>query len=339
MERITIIVEARDKFSPTSQCLETLINNTPQPYDLIVVMGGASTDLKVEWLEKFGAKNTIFLFRSEFLNQGKARNIGLSFTKTRLAVLMDNDNFVRPGWLESLIKCQKETGAVMVVPLILETPRKIHTAGNDLYITHFEDKAYGHKNLRFHNMPLDEGSNLKRCRTDYAEMHCMLVQVEPTVRLGAFDENLLEMHECDSGLTWAKGGYEMWFEPTSVVLYDHFRQMSAGDIRLFAWRWDLRAVQDSYRLFHKKWNIDISEHGTFRDWLLRHNDNLGLLPRRFPSELALRVDRWMGRARHQLLEISRIPQYRLREYKKRKWGYHDWTVGLETKISSNGNVK
>jgi hypothetical protein len=42
---------------------------------------------------------------------------------------------VRPGWLRALLDCQREPGAVMVVPVILEAPSRIHTAGNSLYIT------------------------------------------------------------------------------------------------------------------------------------------------------------------------------------------------------------
>ena len=41
MEKCTIIVDARDRFSTTTKCLDTLLANTPEPHDLIVVMGGA----------------------------------------------------------------------------------------------------------------------------------------------------------------------------------------------------------------------------------------------------------------------------------------------------------
>lgn len=62
-------------------------------------------------------------------------------------------------------------------------------------------------------MPYIQGSNLKRERIDYGEWHCQLVEVEPTLRLGAFDENILEVGEVESRLTWAKVSYRMWFTP------------------------------------------------------------------------------------------------------------------------------
>ena len=42
MDRCTIIVNVRDRFSCLAECLERLIGETPEPHDLIVVVGGAS---------------------------------------------------------------------------------------------------------------------------------------------------------------------------------------------------------------------------------------------------------------------------------------------------------
>jgi GT2 family glycosyltransferase len=104
--------------------------------------------------------------RPEFLSQAAARNLGVTEAKTRLAVVMDCDNFVRPGWIEALVRCQNETGAVMVVPIVLEGEHRIHTAGNDLYIDLIDGVRFGHKCLRYHGKPYREGSNLGRCKTD-----------------------------------------------------------------------------------------------------------------------------------------------------------------------------
>lgn len=323
MEKCTIIVNTRDRFSSTTRCLETLIANTPTPYELIVVMGGAPERLKEEWLAKFGAQAK-FIFRPEFLNQAQARNIGLREAKTRLAVVIDNDVYVRPGWLEALVQCQQETGAGMVVPIMLETERIIHTAGNGLYITHENGKAYGHKELRFHGMVLGERCNLKRERTDYGELHCQLVEVEPALRLGVYDETIQEVGEVDSGLTWAKAGKERWFEPASVVFYALHGPVRSEDIRLFMWRWDMRLILKGYRHFERKWNLDITEHGTFRDFLLDYNGRVGLLPRLFPSRLSVRVDKAVFRARRAASRLSVIPKALFRNYKAWRIGYFAW---------------
>lgn len=329
MERCTIIVNARDRFSTTTKCLETLFANTPEPFDLIVVMGGAPEHLTREWQQRFGERAR-FIFRPTFLKQAEARNIGLREATTRLAVCLDNDNFVRPGWLEALLRCQRETGAVMVVPLILETPHRIHTAGNDLYVTKDNGTAYGFKTLRYFGMYYGEQSNLTREPTDYAEMHCQLVEVEPTLRLGANDERILEVGEVGQGLTFQQAGLTMYVEPAAVVHFALHHPLTADDIRLFAWRWDIRRVHEGYQYFAAKWGFDISERGGFRDWLVRYNSHLGLIPRLWPSEVSLRLDRRLGQVRERLVDLCLAPKYRYARFSRRRLGYDDWTAGIST---------
>jgi len=326
MEPCTIIVNARDRFSTLERCLETLIANTPELGEVIVIIGGAPETLRHRWTQRFGTRMR-FLFQPHFLNQAQARNIALRQVTTRLAVVMDDDVFVRPGWLSPLIDCQQQTGAVMVVPNILEAERTIHTAGNELYVTYVNGKAYGHKELRFHSMPFVEGCNLKRQRTGYGELHCQLVEVEPSLRLGVFDEHIQEVGEVDFGLTCRKAGREMWFEPASVVYYAIRSPLHAEDIRLFAWRWDMRAIYEGYQYFERKWNMDITESGSFREFLLRYNSQLGLIPRLMPTELGLRIDRMLARLRRWpdiLLRLLRAPKSLLRRYKAWCIGYYVW---------------
>lgn len=142
MERCTIIVNVRDRFSCLAECLDRLTAETPEPHDLIVVVGGVPDRSRHDWLRRFGDRAR-FIFEPHFLNQAQARNIGLRAATSRFAVVMDNDVFVRAGWLKGLLDCQRETGAVMVVPLILETESRIHTAGNSLYITYENGRDSG----------------------------------------------------------------------------------------------------------------------------------------------------------------------------------------------------
>ena len=317
---------ARDRFSTLAGCLRVLRERTPEPHDLIVVVGGAPEARRRAWLDEFG-DGVRWIFRPEFLNQAQSRNIGLREVRTRLAVTMDDDVMVRPGWLSALLRCQAETGAVMVVPLILEADRRIHTAGNDLYVTHEDGRAYAHKELRFFGMTYGERANLERRRTDYGELHCQLVEVEATLALGAYDEQILEVGEVDSGLVWARAGREMWFEPTAVVQFSYGTPLEAEDIRFFEWRWDMRAVLEGYRHFERKWNMDMTEHGHFRDFLWYYNRQLGLLPRLFPSRWALRVDDGLRRLRWgagRLAAPLLLPAALARRYKARRLGFDSW---------------
>ena len=46
MDECTIVVVLRDRFSTTTRCLESLVRNTSESYELLVVMGGVPEHLK-----------------------------------------------------------------------------------------------------------------------------------------------------------------------------------------------------------------------------------------------------------------------------------------------------
>jgi hypothetical protein len=294
MDPVTIIVGPRDRFSVTDRWLDNLFATTPGAGDLhpvICVLGAAPPHLTARWQLRFGDRVT-FVLRSEFLNQPEVRNIGLGMATTRLAVVSDNDCYPRAGWLDALVSCQEETGAVMVSPLILERPDRIHCAGTDLYKNVVGGRELAHKYLRYHGYPYADGCNIQRSRIDYGELHLELVEVAPTLELGAFDERIPEVGEVDSGLTWAAGGREMWFEPAAVVHFDLNGPLEADDVEFFAWRWDLESIRKGYEVFEDKWGFDMTEEGGFHRFVVDYNATVGRLARLHPSAATVRWGRF-----------------------------------------------
>ena len=322
MDDCTIVVVLRDRFSTTTRCLETLAQNTPGAHELLVVMGGVPEHLQKNWRARFGDK-VRWLFEPKLLNPSESRNIGLREVRTRLAVLMDNDVYVRPGWLEPLIRCQAETGAALVVPIILDEERGIHTAGNSLFVTYLNGKAYGCKELRYGGQSYFEGCSLEREKTDYGELHCQLVVAETARKLGVYDERLREVAEVDSGLTWARAGSGMWLEPKSVVRFDYPSRISnVEDIRPFLFKWDTRAIVEGYQYFEKKWQMDITEGGKWPEFLVFLNSKLGLFPRMFPNAFGMFLDRVVhGTMRGGVLgPVKLLRSLRARILQRSAWG-------------------
>jgi glycosyltransferase involved in cell wall biosynthesis len=296
-EKCTIVVVTRDRFSLTVSCLDALLQNTPEPCEILAVLGGAPVSIQKTLAARYDDK-VRFIYGSRLLNPSESRNIGLTESKTRLAILMDNDVLVRPNWLSPLISCQNETGAAMIVPLVLDDEHSIHTAGNDLYITYKDGQSYGCKELRYGNHVFYDSCSLKRERTDYGELHCQLVDVEIARRLNVYDNKLREVAEVDSGLSWAKAGCAMWFEPSAVVHYKiPTRITRVEDIRPFLFKWDTAAIVESYDYFKKKWRMDIGDGGKWPRFLVMFNAKLGFLPRWFPSRAGLFLDECLCRAR------------------------------------------
>ena len=319
-ERCTVCVVLRDRFSTTFRCLDDLIAFTPEPYDLVVILGGTPLTVRSE-LEKRYASKARFLFVEPFLNQAEFRNIALRETKTDLVAILDNDVYVRAGWLPSMVRCLRETGAALVTPVVLEKPTVIHTAGNSLMITHKDGKPYGQKELRYAKLIYYESSDLKRAPVDYGELHCQLLRADVARRLGIFDEKLHEQTEVDSGLLMTRGGQAMWFEPTSVVHFDFPGRITrAEDIRPFLFKWDSGRIVKSMEYFQKKWGVDITEGGTFEGFTHYINQKLGLWSRLFPSHASVLADE----SYHRLKNLLGGPIQAWRMLKNRISGSQRW---------------
>lgn len=320
---VTIVFNARDQWSCTDVSLDLLCRNSPSDVPILAVIGGAPERLKHAWQRDHGHR-VDFVWVDRFLNQAEARNIGLRQIETPLAAVIDNDTFTRPGWLEPLLACRRETQAAVVVPLLLERPRRIHCIGCDLYITTQGGKQFGHKILRFHGFPYADGCNQVRKQTDYGELHCMLVEVAPTLDLVAFDEQIIEVGEVDSGLTYQTAGLTQFVEPASVVHFVEDAPLHAQDLDLYTWRWDMQRVRDGYEYFERKWGFDISEHGNFRHFLYQRNARVGLLTRSLPTEATFKLERLMQRAVLKARNLLQLPDTAWFRLRARQLNYEAW---------------
>ncbi len=290
IETCTIAVMPRDRFSTTEQCIEILYKNTPEPFELMVLLGGAPEDLKKRLQEKYGSRATL-VFEPEFLNGCELRNKALELAKTRLIVFVDSEVFVQPGWLAPLIECQKETDASMVSPIIIDRKNLIHTAGNDFFITEENGKKIGTMELRYANHFIGDTSNIPRRQTDFGEIHCQLAVVETARKVKAFDNRLREHQEMDAGLVLKEAGCIQMCEPRSRV-YLHYPELidEVQDIGIFQWKWEIDAMQKSIDLFYEKWNIDINHNNNFIEYFKKVNRRVGTFSRFYPSRIAIAVD-------------------------------------------------
>ncbi|WP_144869030.1 glycosyltransferase [Hyella patelloides] len=116
--QVTIIVVPRERFSYTRASLESIYNNTRQPFSLVYVDGNSPKNVQ-EYLKQKSQENNFRLIRTEhYLSPNKARNLALAAVNTEYTVFIDNDVCVESGWLEKLMNCAQETDATVVCPLV-----------------------------------------------------------------------------------------------------------------------------------------------------------------------------------------------------------------------------
>ena len=290
MEPVTIVVMPRDKFSVMERCLDDILKNTPEPFELWVLSGGTPEAAKKRWQERY-ASRAKFTFFPEYRNGADLRDHALDLLSTKLAVFVDNDVYVRPGWLEALVRCQRETGAAMVTPLILDRDERIHTAGGDFILMKKNGTTYASMELRYQHHRVLGALNLTRRETDLCEIHCTLVDVAVLKKIRPYDKSLREFQEMDSSLSLSKNGCRMMFEPESVVyLFYEDKLTDPQDMRFHMWKWDMRAMHEGFDHFKKKWGYDINPNNSFDKYLRAVNRRVGFFSRRWPSAASAKLD-------------------------------------------------
>lgn len=303
---ITIAVIPRERFGLTATVLDALYTHTEIPFRLVCVDGGSPRRVYRQ-LQARAAKHDFLLIRKDhFLSPNQARNIALRKINTRYVVFVDNDVLVTPGWLQSLVDCAEQTGCAICGPLQLIGPlqaERIHIAGG---IAHIAERDGRRTLIDEHRLcgrrVSDVRAALQREPCEQIEFHCMLARTDLFRDIGLLDEQLLNVHEhTDLCLLARHHGYEVYFEPASMVSYLPPDSFTWHELRYFMLRWSEIWTQTSIGAFTKKWNLPPDDPG------LESTLNFARWQRKLVWRRYYGRQRWLGR-----YAGSRLVRYLLR---------------------------
>ncbi|GFE67656.1 glycosyltransferase family 2 protein [Chroococcus sp. FPU101] len=260
--QVTIVVSPRERFSYTSESLESIYQYSDIPFKLIYVDGNSPSHIK-KYLENQAQEKGFKIIRTEhYLTPTRARNIGLEAVDTKYVVFADNDIVVSLGWLSALVDCAEETGATVVGPLMcqeLPIHDKVHFAGGEAHIftdikgrTRLREKMYkqGHQ---VHKIK----SKLSRTITELCEFHCMLVRTEIFKQTGFFDEGFMNTKEhLDFCMRVRQLGGTVYFEADSLVTYVSGPPLDWTDWHYYMLRWSDEWELKSLNHLRQKWNLE-----------------------------------------------------------------------------------
>ena len=258
---VTIVVVPRERFSYTRESLESIYQNTELPFKLVYVDGNSPQAIK-KYLETQAEQKEFELIRTDYyLYPNQARNLGLAKVDTKYVVFADNDIVVQPGWLKTLVDCAESTDAVVVGPLMCQHEpihEEIHCAGGESRIIvdvkgrrRMREKMYkqGHSTAKTR-------SQMQRSQTELCEFHCMLVRTSIFDELGYFDEKMLNTKEhIDFCLSVIEAGYQVYFEPDSLVTYVPAVPLKWSDLHYYMLRWSNDWETKSLERLRQKWEL------------------------------------------------------------------------------------
>ncbi len=293
-KRVTVGFVPREQFSTTQRSLDTLIERTKEPYDLIIVDGGSPSPVR-RYLEDAAREHGFLLIRSEeFITPNQARNLVLEHVKTPHVVFVDNDVLVQRDWLASLVDCAEATDAWVVGPLYCEfepEAKRIHMFGGEVRVssTSAGTMEY-HEQHDLAHVPLNAVTTpLVAKPTQLIEFHTVLVQMKAFEKVGRFDEGFFSHAEHgDFSLQVAKAGGKIWVEPRSVITYAPPKCLVGEDRKYFLLRWSEAWCAASYQRMSEKYGVPLKSRGVKRGhrWLARH--------RRFSMPWLFRFKRSLG---------------------------------------------
>ncbi len=267
--QVTIVVVPRERFSCTQASLESLYGQTDHPFNLIYVDGHSPRTIRRYLEQQAQAKQFQLIRTPHYLAPNQARNLGLSYVKTKYLVFCDNDVIFTQGWLNALVTCAEDTGASIVGPLMCEKEpvhTRIHFAGGESHIVvdkygqrHLREKMYRQGQQVTEVRPL-----LQRTETELAEFHCVLVRTEVFEQIGGqLDEAMLSTKEhLDFCMSVAQVGGTVYFEPSALVTYVPGPPLEWSDLHFFMLRWSNAWKLASLDHLRQKW--DLAEDGYFK---------------------------------------------------------------------------
>lgn len=258
---LTIVVVPREKYRRAADVFRALDATDEPPFHLIWVDEVRAPRRYRRWIGEHarrpGVTHITLPYRA---GANECRMHGFRASRTPYVLFLDNDAFLGPGALSSMLESMRTTNASFVSPLMLNRDGSVHHAGGTTAIVRAADGCHLVEILPFQTRPPEAlPADLVAAPTSALEMHCVLVRAESLTRAGGFDTQLLSSLDCaDLGLRLDGVDGSGWFEPAATVTYDASAP-AVADLTLFFGRWSRATVEHDIRRFAMCWDLDLHD--------------------------------------------------------------------------------
>ena len=186
---VSFVIPTHDRVDLLSETIESVITQTVQPREIIVVDNGTG-NRAASVVARFGSR--VQLVKSVPNVKQTARNIGISTASSRWVATLDDDDLLEPDYLENMARPMLDGRA----DIIASDHRKF-CGGISHRKTNFEDVPYGY----WDHVPKPSGDlnwsfvgefplrNLLRRIPAYPSM--MIVRRDFAIRIGGYDRRML----------------------------------------------------------------------------------------------------------------------------------------------------
>jgi len=176
-EGTSIVIPTYNQLNMLRQCVDSIIENTDLPYEIIVV-DNASSDGTENYLRDLGGQVRYRVLEN---NRGFAGaiNVGMMMAKGRTILLLNNDTLVTENWLDNLLACLNSDEKIGMVG-----PMTNYISGDQKIDVPYTDVADMPQFAREFN----KSDPASWRRTDRLTGFCLLFRRELFENVGYFDE-------------------------------------------------------------------------------------------------------------------------------------------------------
>jgi GT2 family glycosyltransferase len=217
---VSIVVPVFNDYRFTIQCLQSVLDNTPDVAFEVIVADDNSSDLTRSIADR--VKN-IRIVRSG-VNRGFLANCNeaSAVSRGRYILFLNNDTVVCPDWLQPMLRVAENDPQVGIVgPKLLFANGRLQEAGGIMWR---DGSAWNYG--RMDNPEKPEYNYLKE--TDYISGACLLVKAGLWRQLGGFDNRYAPAYYEDADLAFQTraAGHKVIYQPLSRVF--HYEGVSNG---------------------------------------------------------------------------------------------------------------
>ncbi len=200
MVDLSIIILNHNNCNLLKNCLKSIFNSTHRITFEIIVVDNASTDNSVQMVKE-NYSNVTTIENKENLGFTKANNQGLTLSKGRYCMLLNNDTVIKDGAFDKIIEFMDANPTVGV-----SGPKLLNVDGTPQR----QGGLWG--------LPFWQSSKPKE--VNFIMGACLVVRREIIEKVGKLDENLFFYNE---DLDWCKrikvAGWKIYFVPQAEVIH------------------------------------------------------------------------------------------------------------------------
>ena len=274
-DSVAIVVVPRDRFGSVVECVRSIVQNTPRPERIAILDFGYSRGL-LEQLRRLvgpipldvvpcGRTIPMIAFR-DYLPKITAKYVAW----------VDNDTFVTPGWMETLL-ARAAQGARVIMPMTLELEgldidsRRLNARN---HITHSELRrvdvngsqyVFDYKPFRRADpKDIPPGPHV----IDFFELHTFFAETEVLKQLD-YPAMVVREH-IDLGIQLKRKGIDIISETGARVHFDNIHHRpTLRDLRFFFFRWSQKLIDQSHELFEQRWGYRFYNEQFMKNWATR----------------------------------------------------------------------